>query len=176
LVLALVALGPYPEAPFVFMVPGIDIQAYPSARFLVWQDTIESIRNSLLLGTGPGNPVCYVTFTNTDGTMSLLTDAHNSFLSVLGERGILGAIAFIITLAIIIRPRSLFKRSNTSYPPQLVSYGLRFALAIGFVYQGMVGSFEDAKHLWVLMGLALAANEICVSEEKYKKSNEPAAI
>ena len=176
LVLSLIALVPYPEAPFVLTLPGVNAHMYPSARYLVWQGTIETIRNSILLGVGPGNPVCYVTFTNTDGTISLLTDAHNTFFSVLAERGIFGAIAFIITLALVIRHWDLYESNKSERPQQLISRGIRFAVVIACIYQGLVGSFEDAKHLWVLMGIAIAANGININEEDHKEFNENATI
>jgi O-antigen ligase len=176
LILAFVALEPYPEAQFNFALPGAGLHIYPSARFLVWQDTIETIRNNFFLGVGPGIPVCDVIFTNTDTTKSLLTDAHNTFLNVLAERGIFGVLAFIITLSLIIRPDSLFVRCNSENPIHLLSRGLRFSLLIAFVYQGMVGSFEDAKHLWVLMGIALAASKVSPNSDKNEEQSEAAPI
>lgn len=176
LILALVALEPYPEAPFNFAFPGTDLHIYPSARFLVWQDTIETIRSNFFLGVGPGNPVCNVIFTNTDNTKSLLTDAHNTFLNVLAERGPLGALAFIITLGLIIRPCSLFQIRHYDNSVNLLSHGLRFSLVIAFVYQGLVGSFEDARHLWVLLGIAFAASEVSPNSDKNEKQSDEVPI
>lgn len=172
LILALVALEAYPEAPFNFALSGTGFRIYPSARYLIWSDSIQTIRNNFFLGVGPGNPVCNVIFTNTDKTMSLLTDAHNTFLNVLAERGVFGGVAFIITLALIIRPRSLSGIRSPESPAHLLSLGLRFALMLAFVYQGLVGSFEDAKHLWVLMGIAIAAEQVRDSPDTRGKTNE----
>ena len=173
LVLALVALHPYPESPFTISVPGVDFQIFPSARYLVWNDTIGTIASHFLFGIGPGTPVCNVLFTNTDGTLSLLTDAHNTFLNVLGERGVVGAVAITTTIALILRRSPIPGSKEISYSHALISNGLKFALVIGFVYQGLVGSFEDAKHLWILMGLTVAADELYSKDDNTNSSQNP---
>jgi len=40
----------------------------------------------------------------------------------------------------------------------LAAVGL--ALICSFVYQGLTGSYEDARHLWVLMGIFMAADRV----------------
>jgi hypothetical protein len=42
--------------------------------------------------------------------------------------------------------------------------GLLIGFISSFVLQGLVGSFEDARHLWVLLGLILAAYKIKYGE------------
>jgi hypothetical protein len=39
----------------------------------------------------------------------------------------------------------------------LATFGLGLAFLNAFAYQGLTGSFEDASHLWVLLGLFLAS-------------------
>ena len=168
LILAVSTFQPFPESPFAIGLPGADLQIYPSARYLVWTGTLHTIGSHILIGVGPGNPVCNVIFTNTDGSRSLLTDAHNTFLNILAERGIIGLLAIIITIALIIRRGSITERRASPAPLELVSNGLSFALIIGIVYQGLVGSFEDAKHLWVLMGITLAAGKLFAKEDAAK--------
>jgi len=42
----------------------------------------------------------------------------------------------------------------------IILTGLGLAFCSAFVYQGLTGSFEDARHLWVLIGLVPAARDI----------------
>ncbi|HEU4705130.1 MAG TPA: hypothetical protein VFS45_05430, partial [Sphingomicrobium sp.] len=42
----------------------------------------------------------------------------------------------------------------------VVRLGLGIAWLSAFAYQGLTGSCEDSRHLWVLFGLLIAANRI----------------
>jgi O-antigen ligase len=128
----------------------------PSGRMLVWADAFQTFKKGPLTGHGLGLPVANVLFRNAEGTSSLLTDAHNSFLSVAAQDGILGfATLLIICAYILYRWRVGIKKTN-----RYATIGLGVAFLCSFVYQGLTGSFEEARHLWVLMGIFLAADKI----------------
>jgi len=166
LLLAFIALSPYPEAPFSINIPSVGITVLPSVRYLVWTESVQTFINNFWLGVGPANPVARVIFTNTDGTRSLLTDAHNTFLNVAAERGVFGLFALIITCWLVIGRgwRILQIRGRTGEAVNL-AFGLVLAFAVAFVYQGLLGSFEDAKHLWVLLGMIIASEQITGTTE-----------
>jgi hypothetical protein len=129
----------------------------PSSRFLVWRDTFQTIVSRPLTGNGIGTAVAGVAYQNSDGTWSMLTDAHNSFLSVLGQTGILGLAA--ITAIVVVTMKAGSKRSGDE-ELDYVRRCLLIAFFAAFVYDGLTGSFEDARHLWVLIGLILAAKNM----------------
>jgi O-antigen ligase len=89
--------------------------------------------------------------------LSLLTDAHNSFLSVAAQNGIIGLAAFLFLVGLLLR-RWIRELRTTSFTSILALVGLAFLCS--FVYQGLTGSYEDARHLWVLIGIFVAAERI----------------
>lgn len=133
-----------------------------SSRVLVWRDALNTLLADPLTGNGLGAAVANVMFQNSDGTMSLLTDAHNTFLNVAAQAGILGLIG-MIAIAIVVLRMGFAKTEGSDF---YILRGLTIAFGAAFVYDGMTGSFEDARHLWVLTGLILAANRVVSDEDR----------
>jgi O-antigen ligase len=146
---AISALTPIPLAtsPYFFNIAGVRID--PTPRLLVWSDALKTFLAHPLFGKGVGEQVAAVTFRPPDGMMQMATDAHNVALSVAAQSGILGLIALCLIVVAVVRRAMPFSLEGAG--------ALKTALGIGFVsafiVQGMVGSFEDARHLWVLIGL-----------------------
>ena len=157
LVMSFFALEPYPGAHVLRTVPYINLDLMPSARLLVWDDAIATFLSHPITGIGIGMPVANVIFTNTDGSLSLLTDAHNSFLSVAAQNGIIGLTAFIC-LVITILKRWVFHLQIAT--KNAIPAALGMAIVCSFIYQGLTGSYEDSRHLWVLIGMFWAADRI----------------
>ena len=158
LALNLVALQSYQEAPYALKLPGVETALLPSSRLLVWQDAWKTFAADPLTGKGLGQAVSAVVFQNTDGTHSLLTDAHNIFLNVAAQEGLIGLFAILALAAYLLR------LSNRPFTVQtadsFVLKGLGLAFLSAFVYQGLTGSFEDARHLWVLIGMIPACRVV----------------
>jgi O-antigen ligase len=156
LISSFIALQPYASAPYSFNVWGMEF--YPSSRLLVWSEAWTTFRDNFIFGNGPGNRSAAVLFQNTEGGYSLLTDAHNSFLSIAAQTGIIGLTLFVALTIYIVR--SSFKNS--------INEPLRFALAVAFLsaflIQGLTGAFEDARHLWFLIGLIVASSKLKIEE------------
>lgn len=135
----------------------------PTQRLLAWRDAIETFFEHPLFGKGIGIAVADVRFQAPSGQMQLLTDAHNTFLSIAAQAGGLGFSTFVAVMISTLK-RGLIVRVNG-----ILKSPVRLALTIAFVsgiaLQGMVGSFEDARHLWVLLGLIIAASRIEVSDQ-----------
>ncbi|MCY7376647.1 MAG: O-antigen ligase family protein [Pyrinomonadaceae bacterium] len=150
-----VALQPHSTAPFSFSFFGFEF--YPSPRVMIWQASLQTFRENLFFGRGVGQDSCQVVFQNTDGGFSTLTDAHNVFLSVASQAGCFGLLAIVLIIFYLLKQNLAadFSRDKSSVLP----FGLWIAFVSAFVYQGLVGSFEDARHLWVLIGLMLCAND-----------------
>ena len=157
---SLFALAPYPEAKVWFQIPLIG-NVMPSARVLVWKDAISTFLSRPLTGIGLGKPVANVVFTNTDGSLSLLTDAHNSFLSMAAQSGIIGLAAFA-SIVVLVLKQWIRAIVDTASPTLIRALGLAFVCA--FVYQGLTGSFEDSRHLWIMVGMFLAADRLDTGE------------
>jgi O-antigen ligase len=153
------AIGFLAIAPFaVSLSQGLDA----SGRLLVWRDAINTFIADPVTGRGFGTAVANVMFQNSDGSWSLLTDAHNTFLSLAAQSGILGLIGMIAIVVVTLRSGFAKVEGNDFY----IVRGLAIAFLAAFVYDGLTASFEDARHLWILVGLILAANRIASDDDR----------
>ncbi len=149
------------ETTYLYKVPGTNTELQPSSRMLVWSDAVKTFSEDPLTGKGLGQAVSHVVYRNTDGSHSLLTDAHNIFLSVAAQCGLVGLVTILALAGYILwmgikgskgsREKALGQNTNSFILP-----GLGLAFLSAFVYQGLTGSFEDARHLWVLIGIIAA--------------------
>jgi len=162
LALNFIALQSYRAAPYALKLPGVETELLPSSRLLVWADAVKTFSEDPLTGKGVGQAVSNVIYQNTDGTYSLLTDAHNIFLNIAAQSGLIGLLAIIALVVYILRQG---RPANTGQSDgSFILQGLGLAFLSAFVYQGLTGSFEDARHLWVLAGMIPAARSFQKSD------------
>jgi len=119
-----------------------------SARVLAWGSAASTFAADPLTGRGVGTRAADVRY----GPQHL-TDAHNMYLNVLAESGIPAAAA-LIALGVWLLVRLAKPLSDPGR--KAAAHALGTAFFVAFFYQGITGSFEDARHLWVLAGLAAA--------------------
>lgn len=124
----------------------------PSVRVLVWQDSLRTISDNPVVGRGVGIDPASVRYVTLSGDRQFLRDAHNMFLNVAGQSGAVGLAAFVLLLVYV--GRGLLRGSRSLDP---VAAGLACAFAGAILFQGLTGSFENARHFWILIGLAGAA-------------------
>lgn len=119
----------------------------PSVRARLWTEAWETWRIHPWRGSGLGQPSAEVLYAAPDGSEQLLTDAHNILLNLGAQAGMLGASAFLCLVGCLLwRGRPVLKL-------RAMWWGL--LLAVG--YLGIGGSFEDARVLWVFMGVMAGA-------------------
>ncbi|MDT9597672.1 O-antigen ligase family protein [Sphingosinicella rhizophila] len=155
LLAAMIAPQVHDTAPFLIHVPFADVGIAPSGRIMTWLGALDTLRADPLHGGGLGLGATSTLY-HAPTRMQVLTDAHNIFLNVGAETGLPGLVAILLMaawLAKVAMPSSL-----EAFGP--VRAGLGIAVLGAFIYQGLTGSFEDARHLWVLIGLFLAADAI----------------
>jgi hypothetical protein len=111
-----------------------------------------------LIGKGVGANVAAVVFSVPGGQRTILTDAHNTWLNLGAQAGIAGFAAIIWLTFHFARTAARHILNQIEGREFTTAFGVAFLGA--FVAQGSVGSFEDARHLWVLMGLFVAAARI----------------
>jgi putative inorganic carbon (hco3(-)) transporter len=140
-----------------FSVPFSDKKLEASVRVLVWENALENFREFPLTGRGTGTNTASLQYQTLSGSNQILLDAHNVWLNVLGQTGLLGIVAFVLlNLFLITRCRFRFDKLNEE---NLIHPALSCAFVGAFLYQGMSGSFEDARHLWVLFGLLVVISK-----------------
>ena len=144
----------YPTAPFRMALPG-GIVLYPAVRFEVWSAAFEQFVRHPLIGIGIGMDAVDVRYLTPSGSLEQLTDAHNIFLSIAAQCGVVGLIGLgvVVWLAAKLTP---WPRGFDREQLRLFLLGATFLDV--FVYQGLGGSFEDTRHVWVLLGLLIAAS------------------
>lgn len=145
----------YPGAPFLVTIPGTDVFLAPSARFLTWSDAAAEFLRHPLTGHGIGVDAVEVTYPRPDGFVERLTDAHNIFLSIAAQAGIFGLAGLVALIALSARLTGRWEFDGRCESALRLALGLAFLDS--FVVQGLGGSFEDTRHLWVLVGLLIAA-------------------
>ncbi len=130
----------------------------PSHRAMAWRTAFETFKQHPILGRGIGVPVSSATYVNPSGRRETLTDAHNTTLSVAGESGLLGLLAFGSIVVFLFRP--LWPLQLSGSLNMVVKTYLMLALIDAFLFQSLVGSFEDTRHLWVLFGMLAGTKEM----------------
>jgi O-antigen ligase len=126
----------------------------PSVRVLCWRDALHTAWQYKWLGKGPGSPVAATNFILPgDVEPTFYTDAHNTFLSVAAHEGIVGLAAFCGLVVFVLRKPHLLTRGN---PQFVVHTAAWIGLVQALLYQGLSGSWEHTRHIWVLIGLTAA--------------------
>jgi O-antigen ligase len=129
-----------------------------SHRAEAWRTSFQSFLQSPILGRGVDVPVADSRFIDPSGNHQLLTDAHSTYLSVLAETGAVGFVAFAALIVLIFA--GLSRKVLLNYLSYSAALALIIALIDACLYQGLTGSYEDSRHLWVLFGVALAMIKI----------------
>ena len=98
----------------------------------------------------------HVRYQDPSGNLQLLTDAHNSYLNIAVQCGLLGLIGLLAVTFAAWKTAAPF-RAGAGHA---ATAGLGIAFFGAFAYQGLGGSFEDARHLWLLFGLLVASRRL----------------
>jgi O-antigen ligase len=149
----MIAPGWHKTAPFLIDVPLIEKTVAPSARIMTWTASWQTFTEHPIAGRGVGQDACDVRYFDLSEKMQTLTDAHNVFLNVAAQMGIFGLLAIISIIFYLTRKTFPMIFDGTNRSVFRIGFGLAFISA--FFYQGIAGSYEDARHLWVLVGFIL---------------------
>lgn len=142
-----------PTSPYYFTAAEYRID--PSQRLLAWQSSFETFLTDPITGRGLGTGAAYVQFITPNGERQVLTDAHNTFLNVAAESGLPAALCLAAICAVLLlRIRRTMAIPNAR---TVILTAMGIAVVSAFIYQGLMGSFEDARHLWVLFGLVIGS-------------------
>ena len=153
-----------------FTIPLTQTKIEPSVRVLLWENTLETVRQYPWLGIGTGVDVANVRYYALSGGLQILTDAHNMWLNILAQTGTLGLAALMTLLAYLIKQCRF--RIRDGGDGQYIRVALSCAFVGAFLYQGLAGSFEDTRHLWILVGLLVASSVYDFNETKIDISAE----
>lgn len=134
-------------------IPLLNVTIEPSVRVLVWQDAISNFSRSPVIGNGTGTNAAFVTYTTLSGKSQILRDAHNIWLNVAAQAGLVG----LLMLMLLTVSTWLLSRIETDDENEnIILRGLWCIFLGAFIYQGLTGSFEDARQIWLVLGLVAA--------------------
>jgi O-antigen ligase len=143
----------HPTAPFLIHVPGISAPLAPAVRLLAWIDAARNFLAAPIFGHGIGIDPVHVLYQAPEASAAgYVTDAHEIFLSLAAQCGIPGLLALCAIIWFV-----LHEARSAAGSRRTLAFGLCIAWLCGFAIQGLVGSFEDSRHLWILLGLILSA-------------------
>ncbi len=145
-----------------FKVPFVEKNLEVSVRVLIWEDTLQTVRSNPWVGKGTGADAAMVQYRTLSGDQQILSDAHNIWLNVLGQTGLIGLAAFILLVAYLLSKCTISVGEGKQN--DFTRLALSCAFIGAFLYQGLSGSFEDARHLWILIGLLTASSHFVNSE------------
>jgi hypothetical protein len=130
------------------------LQAAP--RVFVWRGAFDTFLDHPVIGQGLATPAASYQFVTLTGEHQHLTDAHNVWLNLAAQGGLLTLAAFAaICVSLVRRCRGVWGGRE---PMAVVQTGLGLSLVGAVAYHGLSGSFEDARHLWIVAGLVVAVS------------------
>jgi len=129
----------------------------PSSRLLTWADAWRTFLAHPWHGSGTESEAAHVQYLSASGYLQSLTSAHNTWLSILAHQGLPGFAAFSWVVFYLVR------RFRLSGPIVDRDAGVRVSLELamigGLLYASLLGSFENTRHVWALMGIVAAVQE-----------------
>jgi O-antigen ligase len=140
-----------------------DLRLWDESRPSIWSGAVATVRAHPLTGLGYGSLVAVTadprSFVPADKQDKLETpieprhmEAHNVWLSIAGQSGIVGLAAFACLLIVIVRPLwTRIKGSRDLGRHLLIAVAGAFIGA--FLYNGLFAAIEEARHIWALFGL-----------------------
>ena len=131
--------------------PLIEKQLEPSVRVLVWRDSLERGSQYPIFGRGPGTDVAFFRYQVASGQKQLLRDGHQAWLNVFGQTGVVGLAAFVALCWYLFTTCRFRAPDDSERSAMLAACSCAFVGA--FLFQNLFGSFEDARQLWVLIGM-----------------------
>jgi O-antigen ligase len=143
----------------------VDREGSARQRYEIWKVAAKIIRAHLIVGVGTGAyPLAHETYARDEEfnqTAKGQRDAHNTFLTVLAETGILGLIAFIgLILSVVIRAEVIRRRCKPVVPHLALALGLLELGLLSFFTAGIFGSFGDVSFLYIHLGLIWVTSEV----------------
>lgn len=154
---ASISLIMHPGAPFLLHIPGLAEPVAPGIRLLLWIEAVQSFLASPMFGHVIGTTWVTVEYAASGCAVGCVLDAHNSFLNIAMQSGVIGLAALLAIIWFVFRH---LRGAQARSPRDRIVYGLALAWVSGFAVPGLVGSFEDSRHLWILLGLILSADSM----------------
>jgi O-antigen ligase len=143
-------------------------------RVHTWLSAGETVAEHPVVGVGYGHVVARTPGGDLDPWLTghldpfsdegpLFAEAHNTWLNVAGQTGLLGLGAFMLLVVVIAR-RQHFAPLPVPGPLQDLPAAVVAGLAGAFLFHGLFTGAEEFRHLWALAGLGAGAASLRPAE------------
>lgn len=150
-------ISPRPTGREGIVLPILHARAEPSSRLLCWEAALRMWKRYPVWGRGTGLEMPCIPWEAAGGDFQFLEDAHNMYLNVAALKGTIGLLALLTIILHLIGKGFPLSLNGSAILACRTMFAIAFLEA--FVYQGLSGSFEHTRHLWVLIGLMMAAKK-----------------
>jgi len=147
-------------------------------RLLIWNSTIDMIKDRPLFGSGLGTfPLYYLDYQadflqNNPGYMQFLgkaAETHNEYLQIWAEMGIIGLLSFLLIIIIFYRTNlNLIKKVKT-IEGKIIIIGLISGIAVTLIHSTFSFPFHIpavGAAFWFLIGISMASENIFCNKSK----------
>ncbi|MGH9426618.1 MAG: O-antigen ligase family protein [Terriglobia bacterium] len=128
-------------------------------RYFLWTHAVSLFEENPLFGVGSGN---YKAIIANDREMRLTKTAHNTFLRILSETGLVGLLLFLAFLSYSagILLRRIARRRTVAQAPMAACL---LAGLIAIAIHGLASDFGNFRGFWTLLGLIYAFHAFSLS-------------
>jgi O-antigen ligase len=164
----------------------IDLSFETSGRVAVWKSAAETFATHPARGVGIGMPAAVTDHPRALNTTEQLGtarerkgpmpfEAHNVWLNVAAQLGIVGIVAFIWLNFRLLRdiwPKQRASAMGGAFQVAEVAAVATWIAAVG--YHGLFGAFEDSRHYWVFFGFLAALHSLATHLRETSELPAPA--
>ena len=133
-----------------------------TSRAFIWDQTIEIVKKNWLLGAGRGVVIRY---TNSWGGRSAVSEAHNFFLELLLEGGIVGVFLYVSLLL------SAVKKLNMDS----MQHRIFFICFVVILVNGLAEAANNKIYVSIVLGLLSACSNNVVGNDRLRRRTEETA-
>jgi len=153
------------------------------ARLLIWQLTIDMIKDRPLFGSGLGTfPLYYLNYQadflqknpNYFKFAGKAGEAHNEYLQLGAETGIIGLLVFILIIVIFYKTNFKLIKKIKTINGKIIVIGLLSGVTVTLIHSIFSFPFHIpavSTAFWFTIGLAMASESIFVKKEKEDGKN-----
>jgi len=131
-------------------------------RVRVWKTGLRMIQDRPIFGVGAGNFSIGVQRYNRGEVPLVGLGAHNAYVGVAAETGLVGVGLFVgLLLAALARARQTLRAARAAQAKDLEMFAIMNEITLlVFCMSGLSGSVEGLKYLWLLLGMSFALGKI----------------
>jgi hypothetical protein len=162
----------------------VDLSLETSGRVSVWDSSAHTFARHPIKGIGIGALVAETSHPRALNTVDKLgtaemntkptkMEAHNVWLNVAAQVGLVGLVPFLALIGLV--TRASVPRKAEGEPWTDVKIAAASCLVAALYYHGFFGSFEDSRHYWFLFGVILAIDVLAKRPVAASTKEEEAA-